>query len=724
MRDIDPLVSTFYQAPNDVDVNSLQGKIAELIETLLSRLDDGKRTLLPARVNNATRWYGFARSDRDGRLLMEEMASWLGPPLCDQISVFETPEDVVDERATSLTNNGILLRTSVVPGWESEARENIGSLIDMWTLAPERLHDTPRPVGRVLRQFYEAIAARDRGSATDALEEISARGLLSAPNRRFLRVELLGRLGAPEELLTDPQLEDISLLRRPPAVTDHLARAANALYIRSTETQLGSDTWRSIASDIAHAWPRLIEHPSQIRSVHGARCLALTALLEEHPRRGVIDSLRSNWIEDALVAGVLSELEAASERVREEAELADGISAVLGHYHRREFERVLDTAEQAEPDRGIATVAMQTALNLGDAVAAARALALVDRLPKHDREVLLSQAVEGTFYTKLVQRNEGTQVPDGWIDWLKGEWPDRPDLLNDWSATWKRDTTAADQASDVLPDELLYALHDDRRGRVRNGLPVLVRWLVAGDGLQPSSVPLAVNIVDIMLGSDPGRAERHAALDLLSDILLTGCTTDEYTTAVAAVRDQLARLGPREVGWFTGVLDIQLFSAVPDTSLRDELFAEALGVARSWLERIEVTEAIVLQKLFADAGLDFRLPSGHRDAEPHRRVKTFERVGIYSLSESAAKNAARWIRDEWPGVDVRLSHAHANNSELEGLVHRSDVLLMQTSHAKHAATMAIERLIETTRLVRVNGRGATSLFRGLLEWARPVAARS
>lgn len=723
MRDIDPHVRTFYQTPNDVDLNSLQGSIAELVQTLLSRLADGKRTLLPARVNSTTRWYGVAGSDRDGRLLMEEMASWLGAPMGNQISVVEHSDDEVDKRATALINNGVLLRTSVVPSWEDEARENVRSLIDVWTLTPERLHDAPRPVGRILRQFYEAIAARDRGTATDALEEIRARGLLSAPNRRFLRVELLGRLGTPEELLTDPELEGISLLRRPPAVTDHLARAANALYIRSAESQSGSDTWRSIASDIEHAWPKLLEHPSQIRSVYGARCLALTALLEESPRRGVIDSLRSIWFEDALVAGVLSELEAASERVREEAELADGISAVLGHYHRGEFERVLETAERAEPDRGVATVAMQTALNLGDAVAAARALALVDRLPKHDREVLLSQAVEGTFHTKLVQRNEGTQVPDGWIDWLKGEWPDRPDLLNDWSATWKRDTTAADEGSDALADELLYALNDDRRGRVRNGLPVLVRWLVAGDGLQPSSVPLAVDIVDIMLGSDPGRAERHAALDLLSDILLTGCTTDEYMTAVAAVRDQLARLGPREVDWLTEVLDIQLFSAVPDTSLRDELFAEALGVARSWFERIEVTDAIVLQKLFADAELDFRPPSDHVDTKPHRRFKTFERVGIYSLSESAAKNAARWIRDEWPGVEVRLSHAHANNSELEGLVHRSDVLLMQTSHAKHAATMAIERSIEKTRLVRVNGRGATSLFRGLLGWARPIATR-
>ena len=718
MSGIDPRVSTFYDAPNEVDINSLQGELAELVRVLLSRLADGKRTLLPARVNDTTRWYGIAGSDRDGRLLMEEMASWLGPPLCDQADVVEQPEDVVDERAALLTENGILLRNCVVPGWQSEARENVRSLIDVWTLTPERTLDAPRPVGRVLRHFYEAIAARDRGSATDALEEIRAGGLLSATNLRFLRVELLGHLGTPEELKSDPLLQDISLLRRPPAVTDHLARAADALYIPPNAEKSEVDIWRSIASEIEDAWPGLLAHPSQIRSVHGARCLALTELLADHPRRGVIDSLQSDWIEDALVAGIVAVLESASEQVPEEAESLDGIFAVLDHYQHGEFERALDAAERIDPDRGIATAVMHAALNLADAGSAARAVALVHRLPRLDRDALLSQAVEGVFYTQLVERNQGTQVPGGWLDWLQGDWPDRPDLLHDWSSTWESDADTADEAADVLAGELLDALHDDRRGRVRNGLPALVRWLVADDDLRPSSVPLAITIFDIMVGSDPGRAERRAALDLLSEILLTGCTTDEYRTAVAAIRDQLVRLGPREVDWLTGILDVQLFSAVPDTRLRGELFAEALGVANSWFGRIEDAEAIVLRKLFTDTGLDFTPAlTDQTDIQASRKIKPFERVGIYSLSESAAQNAARWIRDEWPSVDVRLSHAHSNNSELEGLVRGSDVLLMQTSHAKHAATKAIERSIETSRLVRVNGRGATSLFRGLLEWA-------
>ncbi|WP_419921894.1 protein DpdD [Candidatus Poriferisodalis sp.] len=718
LRDLDSRTRTFYDAPNEIDVDSLQGTPGELIRMLLSRLGEGRRTLLPARVNGETRWYGFAGSDRDGRLLAEELASWLGPPLCDEASVVDKPEDVVEERAALLAGDGTLLRTCVAEGWQREARENVRCLVDIWALAPERASDAPRPVGRVLRHFYEGIAARDLAVATDAIEEIRAGGLLSAANIRFLRVELLGRLGSPEELRSDPLLTDIALLRRPPAVTDHLARAADALYIPPTAVESGPDIWRSIAVEIEEVWPGLLAHPSQVRSVYGARCLALTELRAEHPRHEVADSLRSEWNGDALVAAVVAALESVPVRPLVEVGTVDGASVVLHHHRQGKFEAVLDAAERTEPDSGTASAVMHAALNLGDAAAATRSLAIVDRLSDVDRTALLSQAVESAFYTQLVERNQGTRIPEGWIDWLRGEWPDRPDLLDDWSSDWRRDALAAGATADAIAEELLDALHDDRRGRVRNGLPALVHWLGAEDGLGPSSIPLAVTIFDIMLGSDPGRPERSAALVLLGEILLTGCSAVEYRTAVVALRDQLRRIGPREVDWLTGMLDVLLLSAVPSARLRDEIFVEALGVARSWFERVQQTDAILLRKLFADAGLEFDPPMPDRtDAPVPRKFRTFECVAIYSLSESAAQNAARWIRDEWPNVDVRLSHTHANSPELESLVRASDVVLVQTSHAKHAATIAIERLIGAKRLVRVNGRGATSIFRGLLEWA-------
>lgn len=670
--------------------------------------------MLPARVQGRTRWYGVAPSDREARLLLEEVEAWLGAPVTTGGAYVTAKDDAVDASAALLHPGGIVIRADVEAGWQSEARENVRSLVDLWAITPERSSDERRPVGRVLRYFYEAIAARDRTSAVDAFEEIRYGGLLSPSNVRFLRVELLGLLGQPQELLDDPLLQDVTMLRRPPEVTDHLARAADALYVPESVVALDDDAVRHVAATIEASWPGLIEHPSQLRSVSGARCLALVETLAERPRPGVVEALRLDWSEDALVARVVQML--AESPVPAELHGQPSVSLVLRHYQAGEFELTLDTAEREAPDRGVAPAVLHAAVNLGDANAAARAVAYVNRLPVDDRDNLLAQAAEAHFYELLLSHNEGPDVPNDWLDWLRSEWPDRPDLLHEWSSGWRtEELTEAFGAQ--LAGELLDALNDQRRGRVRNGLPALLRWIVTDDGLAPASIPLAVTILEIMLGSDPGRAERRAGLDLFGAVLETGCSAPEYRDVLAAIGEQMAGLGPREADWLVGVLDLQLLSPVPDTAARSELFGEALGIAVSWYERIDRTEATLLSKVFSDGGMHFEVPADESAGQASRVQRVFGSVGIYSLSESAAQNARRWIEEEWPGVTVRLSHAHENNSELAGLVQTSDVLLMQTSHAKHAATIAIERSVETNRLVRVNGRGATSLLRGLFEWA-------
>jgi hypothetical protein len=51
------------------------------------------------------------------------------------------------------------------------------------------------------------------------------------------------------------------------------------------------------------------------------------------------------------------------------------------------------------------------------------------------------------------------------------------------------------------------------------------------------------------------------------------------------------------------------------------------------------------------------------------------------------------------------------------MVRGADVLLMQVSRATHAATNAIRAALDDpSRLVYVNGRGASAIFRGLIGW--------
>ena len=495
-------------------------------------------------------------------------------------------------------------------------------------------------------------------------------------------------------------------------MSEHLAKAANDLFI-APHLEGGAEVrWGDIAEQIEDKWPGLISHTSQVLTVSGARCLALTEALAADPRKAIYDSLNARWGDDPVVQAMIAAVQTGPSSTRP--------TTAIDLYHRGEYDLLLEFAEAAAPDPDAARAALHAALNLGDATSAARVITLVDRLSYEDREALLAQAVERTFYGQLQEHNVGSRIPQGWRDWLTGDWPDRPDLLKEWSANWDRQVLSSTEWGDALAVELLDALHDERRGRTRNGLPALVGWLLAPEGLQPGALPLAVTIFDIMLGSDPGRVERQAGLQLLDEILSAGCSAEEYAAAIAALSDQVTRIGPREVEWVTGVLDVLLFSTTPDSSKRDELISEALNVAMSWYGRLEPTDAVLLSRLFADAGHEYvSPPASGEDVDLRRVERSFARVGIYSLAESAAQNAARWIREEWPEVDVSLSHAHSNSSELEGFVRSSDVVLVQTSHAKHAATDAISAaLADHSRVVLVNGRGATSLFRGLLNWAR------
>ena len=186
----DPL-ATFYSSPNEVDRDAFEEGSGNLLTTLENRLSQtDKRTLLPASIDNQMRWYGLAPSDRDTRILSEELNAWLGPPLSTALTTVNQASDGFDLVVLRLFPDSTILKVEIEEQWQEQAQGNVASLVDTWDLAPARSPDLPRPVGRILRQFYESLIASDRGSAEEALDELKDRALLSPTNIRFLRIEL------------------------------------------------------------------------------------------------------------------------------------------------------------------------------------------------------------------------------------------------------------------------------------------------------------------------------------------------------------------------------------------------------------------------------------------------------------------------------------------------------------------------------------------------------
>ena len=706
-------VGTFFSQPNEINLETLPSDLAQLVDLLRSRLEPGRfRTLLPARLAGGTRWYGMAPSGREARLIREELRSWLGEPVSVRIVDVRGSIDVMDVAASRLVPGGTVLRVDVAPGWENEARSNVASLTDIWSIAPERGIDQPRPVGRVLRQFYESVLGDDRALAQDALDELKARSLLSATNLRFLKLELLSALGTAQEIRDEPSLRGISLLARPPAVTERLAEVADALVIAPAITaNTTADEWMAVGKDLGDAWPALVTDLHQVTTLATARCFALAEMVSAEPREAPVRQLVDRFPIDPVVR-------VAADSMSSAGSAAPPPASALDLYHSGNYAAALTLAESLPRDRSAATVALAAAINLADSGSAVRAIAIVHQLSDAERAQILGVAVERAFYEQLRARTSERRVPEGWLGWLAEDWADRPDLLAEWSRDWPRSSADLEALSEPLAQGLLDALNDGRRARVRNGVPVLVDWLV-GDGLPASGVSLSVTVVDILLSSEPGRTERQAALTLLDELLSVGCSTTEYRELVAALSRQLPAVGPRDAWWLVQCLDLLLLTACPDPSTRQRLFGQALSTVTAWGDRLETSEVTLLGHVFSGAGMEFSAPSRRDDAgaeEPASR--TFRLVGMYSLLEGATQVAAAWISERWPDVEVRISSGEVNSASLSALARGADVMLVQTSHAKHAATSAItSAAVDPTKLVLVHGRGATALLRGLIEWS-------
>ena len=700
---------SFFSAPNEIVLPSLAADLAQLLRALRDRLDShGLRTLLPARENGTTRWYGLAPTPREGRLLRDEMKCWFSRPLTTGLNdVSRSTSDPIDQAALSLVPEGSVIRVDVGTGWADRVRQNVTSLLDIWAFEPDRSVDKPRPVGRVLRQFYECLIGGDRAQAEAALDELRSRALVNSTNLRFLRVELLSSLGNPAELLDDPLLQDISLLARPSAVTESLADALNAMLIEPM-IDPGTSDLRFAAERLDVGWPALVTQIYQVTTPATARCFALGQILLDRPQREQLREIALQYPNDAIIEGALG-IAASSPKIATEDP-----TSPLSLYCEGDYQAALEAVVAQPPSRSGAAVGLAAAVNLKDSASAVLALSVVDRLAEAVRADLLDSVVERNFYEVLRALTANDTVPTGWLDWLNNDWPDRPDLLAEWSRDWPREPTAIAATADELAGSLIDALSDVRRARVRNGLPVFVEWLISG-GIAPSSVALAVTTFDIMLSSDPGRSERQAALSLLDEILEVGCTSEEYRELIAAIVRELSVIGPRDGQWLAQAIDLVIISACPNTAERTALISNAVGLASSWADRLDQRDALVLGTLFRDSGAEVTLSS---EAAPGASgAPPLDSVGVYSLMESAIRVFSTWMAKQWPAVKVRTSSAAVNSAVLAALVKGVDVMIVQTSHSKHSATGAINMAIEDPkRLVLVHGRGATSLMRALLEW--------
>ncbi len=97
-------------------------------------------------------------------------------------------------------------------------------------------------------------------------------------------------------------------------------------------------------------------------------------------------------------------------------------------------------------------------------------------------------------------------------------------------------------------------------------------------------------------------------------------------------------------------------------------------------------------------------------------------IGIYTLTESAGRQAQTLLLSVAPDLRIHLNHDHVGTPPLAALARNVDLFVVVAGSAKHAATDFIRAKRGDAPLVFAAGRGAASIIKAVEDWAHALGA--
>jgi len=741
-------VAGFFSAPNRIsltDIQSPDGKWARL-RPLLKDLETSpsQSVVLPCWRNDSVEWYGLAFSETQVVALRENLLAFVGPTYSTfrGIRAELDPSDPV-EGAVARFTNGRALKFAGPAG--KDGSKDIWNALELMRSVLQRRPlydlDVPRPLGRVLRDFFMALEAGNAASAQSLLSQVSEQNRLDPINILFLRVQLLESAGDWSALLTLQELPDLLQMRRPLAVTGALLQAVYELEIKRFEAPL------NVAGMVDHFRNRvqplygpLMSQRMGLNSPAASKLLMLFAVTNEPPRLEWRDALLQGEELSQADRLTLSELSARIpvSGVREPADpIVDSLKATA----EGEFEGAFASAVKAAPSVPRTTLLVRCAYELQTLEAEQAAIKAFIALKSPDREAFLRSRSNKQFLEAMAWApglSDDLVVPDNWGSWLRRVeqdpgWQHAGDVARRGAREWS--IPALVDAVGAVNDVAARLTAQGEAPPVQDALPYLIAFLKRDDSWPRSAfVPIYKAVLDVIaLGSLGVEDDLALYYEVLAAILATGVSESAYgellelTQFLLTKNDSLAR-----VTWALDVLDLMVVYPCPLAEARIGLLADVSGLFQKYRRRLDASAWALFEGLCDDLGHSevFRTLLSESPSEAHAETTPTpindvfsllkgKVVGIYTLTESVGRRVRDLLQQRTPGVDVQLCHDKVATDRLKQVARDADIMIVVTGSATHSATGFIDdqrgKANPSHVTLRPTGKGSASLLKVLYQ---------
>jgi hypothetical protein len=210
--------------------------------------------------------------------------------------------------------------------------------------------------------------------------------------------------------------------------------------------------------------------------------------------------------------------------------------------------------------------------------------------------------------------------------------------------------------------------------------------------------------------------------DLADSVLQMGPSRESYLEIVEqAILLWQTYQAPDLVDWALSVLDSLAVHPSRDLQVRSSFLSAIFGGLTAFPQRLTQVQLRFFRQLCKECGQPTLSESLEREVpeppEPSRLYLTLKKktLAIYTLTEKAGNRLKSLVEDWFEGVRVVLTHDKVGNPSLRKMAENSDIFLISTGSAKHAATTFIEEHRPKGKTtILVSAKGTTGMLNALL----------
>lgn len=737
---IEVFVDRFFDVPNKLTRDS-KPELPHWIARIAC--PEPLATVLPCwRESGVVDWYGLAFDDRQFRALGEWLTAFVGPTYTNfrgQIAQLDL-SDPIDQVVRGVTHGRAYRFQGSDPKATWAALERMRKVLEQ---AGSREYTTPAPVGRILRDFHMAVRAGLESDADATLTLLRDQYHLDGLNLLFLRVELLASFARWQTLLELPELPDLLRLRKPVAVTEALLRAVYRCHLIQFESLSNpEDAIRAFASVVLPQFGSLLANRTGMRSAEAAKCFMLLAANQVPQDAQLLHGLLTGWELSEDDRQYLTRILAFVGTV---AKPSGGVALDVAIEATRtgDFDRALTLLRTLPASSTQVRLLCECAFELDTLDSRAAVFVAVDGLSENDRNEFLRSRINQTLWhgiqdigAKLEQdavRETGDSVPTDWVSWLdylekhEGRRGAR-EIAHRGAAEWSvSDLLYRTDGSAALAQKLNNLRSQSAERALRDSLPHLLAFFQRDDNWPNPAFRDVYRILfdRLYLSTEGSRSDLIVFSELLECLLSVGATeTFEYSELIQCAADLCRRFtAPATFDYAIDLIGVLVTQPCQNADARLSLLDTVLECLQRLTRHVRADQRALLELLATDIGVPDRVAAyiPHSEASTPTQSDPLSAlcsmsIAIYSLTERASRQVQQILETNYPGVKVSLSCDLAGTPRLKQLARRSELFVMVTGSAKHAATEFITaNRPKDMPVLRPNGKGAASMLAAIRE---------